>query len=73
MESIHEKESTWWNLCRRAWSEKDPVRFLEVTMQIMRFLGRKQQRLDDEFDEAERARQADRKNGVKSTFKNTIN
>jgi hypothetical protein len=50
-----ESAATWWNLCGRAWTEEDPVKFLEVTMQISKFLSRKQHRLDAEYDEAQRA------------------
>jgi len=50
---MEEQESTWKELCRQAWEEKDPVKFLEVTMEIMRFLARKQQRLDTEYEEAQ--------------------
>jgi hypothetical protein len=51
-----ESAATWWNLCGRAWTEEDPVKFLEITMEISKFLARKQQRLDTEDDEAQRAR-----------------
>jgi hypothetical protein len=47
-----ESAAVWWNLCGRAWTEEDPVKFLEVTMQISKFLARKQQRLDAEYDQA---------------------
>jgi hypothetical protein len=49
-----ESAAIWWNLCGRAWTEKDPVKFLEVTMQISKFLAQKQQLLDAAFDEAQR-------------------
>jgi hypothetical protein len=42
----------WWNLCGRAWTEEDPVKFLDVTMQITKFLARKQQRLDAAYGSA---------------------
>ena len=54
--SVNDQESAakWWNLCGRAWTEEDPVKFLEVTMEISKFLARKQQRLDAAYDEAQR-------------------
>jgi hypothetical protein len=42
----------WLELCHRAWVEQDPVKLLDVTMQITKFLARKQQRLDAEYDAA---------------------
>jgi hypothetical protein len=51
---MDDQESVWWDLCRRAWVEGDPVKFLDVSMKINQFLARKQKRLDAEFDEAER-------------------
>jgi hypothetical protein len=57
---MEEQEAVWRDLCHKAWSEQDPIRFLEVTMQIVRFLALKQNRLDAEYDEAERARQTSR-------------
>ena len=57
-----ESAAEWWNLCGRAWTEEDPVKLLEVTMQIIKFLGRKQNRLDAAydaaFDEAQKLQQA---------------
>jgi hypothetical protein len=49
-----ESAAIWWNLCGRAWTEEDPVKLLEVTMQITKFLARKQERLDAQYDEAQR-------------------
>jgi hypothetical protein len=43
-----ELASVWWDLCGRAWTEEDPVKLLDITMQIMKFLACKQQRLDAE-------------------------
>jgi hypothetical protein len=51
---VDELEIIWNALCRQAWAEQDPVKFLDVTMKIRRFLDHKQQRLDAEFDERER-------------------
>jgi hypothetical protein len=68
MQSMEEREATWWALCRRAWAEEDPVKFLDVTMQIVKFLAHKQQRLDAAFDEAQQVQQARRAEG-----KNTVN
>jgi hypothetical protein len=42
----------WLELCRRAWAEQDPVKLLDVTMQITKFLAKKQERLDAEYDAA---------------------
>jgi hypothetical protein len=53
-----EHEGGWWDLCRRAWVEEDPVKFLELSMQITRFLARKQERLDADYAQAEQANQA---------------
>jgi hypothetical protein len=70
MQSSDEQEvdrAAWWDLCRQALAEEDPVKFLDVTMQITKFLARKQQRLDAAFDEAQQiqaAQQAGRKSGV---------
>jgi hypothetical protein len=36
----------------RAWAEQDPVKLLDITMQITKFLAQKQQRLDAEYDAA---------------------
>ncbi len=44
--------AAWLELCDRAWAEQDPVKLLDVTMQITKFLARKQQRLDAEYDVA---------------------
>jgi hypothetical protein len=72
MESMEEREATWWALCRRAWAEEDPVKFLDVTMQIMKFLAHKQQRLDAACDEAcDDAQQA--QEAQQSRRKNTVN
>ena len=46
-----ESAAVWWNLYGRAWTEDDPVKFLEVTMQITKFLAKKQERLDAEYDQ----------------------
>jgi hypothetical protein len=50
-----EQETAWWDLCRQAWTEEDPIKFLDLTMQITRFLARKQERLDADYDQAEQA------------------
>jgi hypothetical protein len=55
---MEEREATWWALCRRAWAEEDPVKFLDVTMRIVKFLARKQQRLDTAFDQDQQIQQA---------------
>ena len=44
--------AAWLELCHQAFNEKDPVRLLAVTMQITKFLARKQQQLDAEYDTA---------------------
>ena len=49
-------ESEWMSLCRQAWFEQDPIRLLELTMRITQFLARKQQLVDSEFEEQERAK-----------------
>jgi hypothetical protein len=41
------------NLCGRTWAEEDPVKFLEVTMEIAQLLAREQQRLNAACDEAQ--------------------
>jgi hypothetical protein len=51
---MDEQESVWWDLCREAWTEEDPIKFLDVTMQITKFLARKQQRLDAEYERSQR-------------------
>jgi hypothetical protein len=66
--------AAWLELCHRAWAEQDPVKLLDVTMQITKFLARKQERLDAEyaaaFDEATEeqeiteAQEAVRKSGL---------
>jgi hypothetical protein len=45
-------KAAWLELCNQAWTEEDPVRLLDVTMQITKFLAKKQQRLDAEYDAA---------------------
>jgi hypothetical protein len=55
MDERESAQTTWWNLCAEAWAEEDPIKFLEVTMRITKFLARKQQRLDAAYDEAQRA------------------
>ena len=45
---MDEQEALWRNLCDQAWNEQDPVNLLDITMQITRFPGRKQERLDRE-------------------------
>jgi hypothetical protein len=55
---MEEREATWWALCRRGWAEEDPVKFLDVTMRIVKFLARKQQRLDTAFDQDQQIQQA---------------
>jgi hypothetical protein len=44
--------AAWLELCHRAWAEQDPVKLLDVTMQITKFLAQKQKRLDAEYDAA---------------------
>jgi hypothetical protein len=44
--------AAWLELCSRAWAEDDPVKLLDITMQIAKFLAKKQQRLDAEYDAA---------------------
>ena len=44
--------AAWLELCHQAWAEQDPVKLLDVTMQITKFLARKQQRLDADYDAA---------------------
>jgi hypothetical protein len=62
-----DEQNAWWDLCRQAVAEEDPVKFLATTMQITKFLARKQQRLDAAYDAAfdeayvQEARQAQRK------------
>jgi hypothetical protein len=66
--------AAWLELCHRAFNEQDPIKLLDVTIQITKFLARKQERLDAEydaaFDEAQetqninQAQEAVRKNGV---------
>ena len=64
--------AAWLELCSRAWAEQDPVKLLDITMQITKFLAQKQQRLDAEyaFDEAQEvqeikdAQEAVRKSGL---------
>jgi hypothetical protein len=62
--------AAWLELCHQAWAEEDPVKLLDVTMQITKFLARKQERLDAEYDEAQEvqkikeAQEAGRKNGL---------
>jgi hypothetical protein len=73
MQSMEEHESTWRELCRHAWDENDPVKFLEVTMQIMKFLARKQHRLDAAFDAAFDEAQELQKQTQQSRPKNTVN
>jgi hypothetical protein len=51
---MNEHEDTWKDLCHQAWIEQDPVKFLNVSMKITKFLSRKQQRLDSEYEEIER-------------------
>jgi hypothetical protein len=61
------QQALWLHLCHQAWVEEDPVRLLDITMQIVKFLASKQERLDAAFDEAQQidqAQQAQRKNGV---------
>jgi hypothetical protein len=48
------ERAAWWDLCHQAWAEQDPVKFLDVTMQIAQFLARKQQRLDAAYEEGQR-------------------
>jgi hypothetical protein len=50
---VDERE-LWWALCEEAWAEQDPVKLLNVTMRIDRFLARKQERLDAAYDQAQR-------------------
>ncbi len=45
-------KAAWFELCHRAWTEEDPVKLLNVTMQITRFLAKKQQQLDSKYDTA---------------------
>ena len=42
--------AAWLELCRRAWVEQDPIKLLNIAMQITKFLAEKQQRLDAEYD-----------------------
>jgi hypothetical protein len=44
--------AAWLELCHRAWAEQDPIRLLDITMQIAKFLAVKQERLDAEYDAA---------------------
>jgi hypothetical protein len=71
MMSIDEQaveQAAWQDLCDRAWAEKDPIRLLDITMQITKFLAYKQERLDAAaFDEAQliqQAQEAERKSGA---------
>ena len=50
---MEEQESVWWDMCREAWAEEDPVKFLNLTMQITKFLARKQHRLDVEYEHSQ--------------------
>lgn len=69
-----DEQNIWWDLCRQAVAEEDPVELLNITMQITKLLALKQERLDAEydtaFDEAEEeqkikeAQEAVRKNGL---------
>ena len=54
MGAIEDKvaRAAWLELCSRAWAEDDPVKLLDVTMQITKFLAKKQQRLDAQYDAA---------------------
>ena len=52
-----ESAAEWWNLCGRAWAEEDPVKLLEVSMQITKFLAKKQRRLDAEYDQVQQVGQ----------------
>jgi hypothetical protein len=45
--------AAWFDLCHQAWTEQDPVKLVDLTMQITKFLARKQQLLDAAFDEAQ--------------------
>jgi hypothetical protein len=47
-------EEYWKYLCHKAWIEEDPVELLATTLEISKFLGQKQQRLDTEAYERER-------------------
>ena len=51
-----EEEAVWCSLCKQAWIEQDPVRLLEITMKIAKFLAQKQRRLDIAFDMKEQGR-----------------
>jgi hypothetical protein len=51
---MDEQQKTWWSLCHQAWVEEDPVKLLNITMKINQFLSRKQQRVDAEYEEAQR-------------------
>jgi hypothetical protein len=44
--------AAWLELCHRAWAEQDPIKLLDITMQIAKFLAVKQERLDAEYDAA---------------------
>jgi hypothetical protein len=51
---MDEWDAEWVELCGEAQREEDAVKFLDVTMKIIRFLGRKRQHLDAKYEEAER-------------------
>jgi hypothetical protein len=44
--------AAWLELCHRAWAEQDPIKLLDRTTQIAKFLAVKQERLDAEYDAA---------------------
>jgi hypothetical protein len=48
------ERAAWFDLCHQAWAEEDPLKLLDATMRITKFLARKQQRLDARDDEAQR-------------------
>jgi hypothetical protein len=66
-------QANWNELCRRAWAEEDPVKFLQTTMQIMKFLARKQQGLDAVFDESQQFQEIQAQQAQRTQRKNTVN
>ena len=49
-----DERELWRALCDEAWAEQDPIKLLNVTVRIDRFLARKQERLDAEYERAQK-------------------